>query len=608
MNKYTQLNQTIRKIRNISCVTLCFLFSQNTFSQTTDGLKLSINGSPDLKINGNVVYNIGGEPKMLNVSVSDPIVCSLVSPPSGNVSLVLTDSNNTISTMANGLQSTLYNLTEKTISVKSGSSLECATGIEITENGNQVIQKGIYNEIIFNQGFDDKEGSSSDALSVTLLEESGEPPNLLYSPLTNKDLSDDTNLRYVYRITNNSTDPITLNFVEYYLVNNNGLGFGAGNWGINNSLVNTGVIKSDDLVIPESSTIDITATRKVVINDVQPNQKIILLAAAFLKNKKDAYLDNNVSYIEFGTTDDITPPDAPIITGISEDTGTAGDGITSDTTLNISGTSEAGASVEVFIGGVSLSTATADNSGNWVYDHTNTVLTEGSHVITAKATDAANNTSTISANFDVTVDITAPMVSITFPATSGSTNGTVSGTGESGTTINVSGPNSFNNLPTNCQAVVQTDSSWTCSLMDENMMPPNNQGNANISVKTNADIAGNEGMSMVNTITIDIIAPEAPTVVTLSTNDTTPTITGTNGLTTALPTGETMNVLVNGATYVVVPDGSGNWSLDTEMATPDSGTLGVFASNMTYEVVATVTDAAGNATSDTSSNEITITP
>ncbi|MCD8445811.1 T9SS type A sorting domain-containing protein [Tenacibaculum finnmarkense] len=107
-------------------------------------------------------------------------------------------------------------------------------------------------------------------------------------------------------------------------------------------------------------------------------------------------------------------------------------------------------------------------------------------------------------------------------------------------------------------------------------------------------------------ITIDTTAPTNPTIVTQSTNDTTPIITGTNALASAFPVGETMTVTVNGATYNVVPDASGNWSVDTGVATPTAGTLGTFVNGVSYEVVATVTDLASNNTSDATNNEVTI--
>ena len=71
-----------------------------------------------------------------------------------------------------------------------------------------------------------------------------------------------------------------------------------------------------------------------------------------------------------------------------------------------------------------------------------------------------------------------------------------------------------------------------------------------------------------------------------------------------------------GATYTIDPAGTlpagisynsstGAWSVDTGLAAPTSGTLGTFPDGR-YPVTATTTDAAGNATSDASTNELRI--
>ncbi len=113
-------------------------------------------------------------------------------------------------------------------------------------------------------------------------------------------------------------------------------------------------------------------------------------------------------------SDDNTPPSKPSITGISDDTGTPGDGITKDNKLVISGTAEANSSVEVFRGETSIGKAPdADGSGKWSFDYTATTLDEGTYSFTAKATDKAGNTSEASDTFTVKVDTAAPTVSLT---------------------------------------------------------------------------------------------------------------------------------------------------------------------------------------------------
>jgi len=113
------------------------------------------------------------------------------------------------------------------------------------------------------------------------------------------------------------------------------------------------------------------------------------------------------------------------------------------------------------------------------------------------------------------------------------------------------------------------------------------------------DVGNNGG-----TVVTDTTPPAIPTVNIIATNDTTPVITGT----AILLAGESLTVVINGATYNNVSvDGSNHWSIDTGTQAVSSGTLGTFTAGVSYEVSATVTDAAGNTASDTTNNELTIT-
>ncbi|TLU85979.1 MAG: Ig-like domain-containing protein, partial [Chlorobium sp.] len=120
---------------------------------------------------------------------------------------------------------------------------------------------------------------------------------------------------------------------------------------------------------------------------------------------------------------------------------------------------------------------------------------------------------------------------------------------------------------------------------------------------TYTDGAGNTGTTASSAnYTVDTKAPAAPTVVSQTTNDTTPVISGT----ATLGSGETLSVVVNGATYNNVVVTGGVWSIDTGSATLSSGTLGSFVDGQTYSVTATVRDGAGNSTSDSTNNELII--
>ncbi|MDQ5984738.1 MAG: hypothetical protein CSYNP_00434 [Syntrophus sp. SKADARSKE-3] len=108
---------------------------------------------------------------------------------------------------------------------------------------------------------------------------------------------------------------------------------------------------------------------------------------------------------------DTTFPGTPLITGITGDSGTVGDHITNDNTLVISGTADAGATVQVNVDGVLKGTALADGSGNWTFDYRGTTLADNTYHIAAKVTDVAGNPAT-SADYAVKVDTTPPTVAI----------------------------------------------------------------------------------------------------------------------------------------------------------------------------------------------------
>jgi pectate lyase len=120
---------------------------------------------------------------------------------------------------------------------------------------------------------------------------------------------------------------------------------------------------------------------------------------------------SNVSPIStaFNVTVDTVAPAAPVIAAISDDTGTNNtDQITSDTTLMLSGTAEANATVTVSRNAAQIGTATADGTGVWTFDYTGTTLAAGTHTFTAMATDLAGNTSAVSADLLVEIDIATP--------------------------------------------------------------------------------------------------------------------------------------------------------------------------------------------------------
>src|SRR5439155_19305304 len=111
--------------------------------------------------------------------------------------------------------------------------------------------------------------------------------------------------------------------------------------------------------------------------------------------------------------------------------------VTNDTTPEVTGVAEPGATVDVLIDGVVVATTAVDDAGNWIV--TPGALAEGAHVLAARARDAAGNESGLSAATHLTVDTTAPAppVFTAPPATTGEVHPIAAGTAEPGATVDV---------------------------------------------------------------------------------------------------------------------------------------------------------------------------
>jgi hypothetical protein len=307
--------------------------------------------------------------------------------------------------------------------------------------------------------------------------------------------------------------------------------------------------------------------------------------------------------VQLPITIDTTAPSAPgaDVTAASDTGSSNTDNITSDNTPAIAGVGATpGDTITVTFPGGEVLTATVASNGTWSVTPINP-LPDGANNILVTATDPAGNVSAPT-TVPVTIDTTspaAPGADVAALSDTGSSNTdnvtsdntpTISGSAATpGDTITVT-------LPTGevLTTTVATDGSWsvtpTQALTD---------GLNNVLV-TATDPAGNVSAPTTVPVTIDTTPPAVPAVNSQDTNDSTPVITGT----ATLGVGESLTVTVNGASYNVTVGLGGVWSLNTGAVAPISGTLGAFVDGQTYSVVATVTDAAGNATSDTSTGEL----
>jgi hypothetical protein len=122
---------------------------------------------------------------------------------------------------------------------------------------------------------------------------------------------------------------------------------------------------------------------------------------------------------------DTTPPVAPALPGLAGDGGPA---------PQLSGITEAGATITVWEGTTALATVVADGGGVWTI--TLSGLGDGTHTLNVTATDASGNRSVPSPIVVVIVDATAPAVpAVPTVVGDGTANPRLNGTTEAGATV-----------------------------------------------------------------------------------------------------------------------------------------------------------------------------
>lgn len=308
---------------------------------------------------------------------------------------------------------------------------------------------------------------------------------------------------------------------------------------------------------------------------------------------------------------DNIPPDAPVITSISDDTGRSGsDGITNDSTLVIAGTATPDVNepvtIRVFRDGSVIGTTTTTAAAGWAWslDTTAVSLADGPYVFTAEAEDVSANISSRSGDYPVVVDSVRPSVAVadTAQLTNDSTptlTGTVSDDRSGVDRLRVLiGGTSYELGDGFLSLDGGTGPGWT--LDTDGTSPGFSDGQYQVSLVA-VDVAGNIIISLSQTITIDTTPPAIPTVTSQLTALSQPTLAGTIATDTAR-----LTVTVDGTTYasdtdpaLTIDASAGTWQLDLS-TTGQSLTDGV------YDVGATAFDAAGNSAADITSDELEV--
>jgi len=293
----------------------------------------------------------------------------------------------------------------------------------------------------------------------------------------------------------------------------------------------------------------------------------------------------------FAYTLDTTAPTATTTIALVSDTGTAGDGITSNPALaGKSSVAAAGQTVTIMDGATVVGTATATAAADGSWSFANAGASQSAHSYTAAVTDAAGNsgTATATAPASTTVDTTAPTATTTIAlahdtgaAGDGiSSDPSLSGTasdGQAGQTVTIKDGGTVVGT-----AVTGAGGAWSFANASAG------EG-AHSYTAAVTDAAGNSGTATATTpagSTVDTTAPATAATIALAAD----TGTAGDGITSAPalagtgPADATI-VIKDGGTVVgtTVADGSGAWSF------ANAGAL-----DGAHSWTAQVADVAGN--------------
>ena len=294
------------------------------------------------------------------------------------------------------------------------------------------------------------------------------------------------------------------------------------------------------------------------------------------------------STIVFGGRPGPSAPPTPAVSSGS-DSGTLGDGITSDNTPTLTGTAAANATVKLYDtdGTTLLGTTTADGAGNWSI--TSSTLSDATHTLKVTQTDSGNNTSPLSSGLSLTIDTTV-VAPTSLSISSGSDSGTlgdgitndgtptITGHAEAGAAVRL-----YDTDGTTQLGSTTADGSGNWSITSSTLI----EGAHTLTAKQ-TDAAGNvSGASTGFAYKLDTIGP---TALALSTTSVTMS-NATNGATVA-------TLSSTDATAVQYGFAVGNGTIDADNAKFSiSGTSLVAAQSLsagTYHIYVNATDASGN--------------
>ena len=388
------------------------------------------------------------------------------------------------------------------------------------------------------------------------------------------------------------------------------------NDGVLNSLELSGLIdvtidlpidaEENDVLTINGSTLILTAAHisagQITTSFTSPGEGNTLTVTAFVTDD----IGNIGVSADDSVIIDTTAPITPFVTSISTDTGSSStDGITSDNTLIIRGTSDANTLISIFLDGNLIGTTTSNGSGVWTLDYTGTTIANNAHILTARATDGAGNVSATSPNFPIFIDRSPPFrPNINYITTD---TGASSGDGiTSDNTLNIFGASGGNDQIqvfldgvsigfATANSTGQWNLDYTGTVIADGSY---------ILTAQATDLAGNSSPISFNfPITIDTAAPSAPVVTAITDDNGSSTTDGITSDNTLVYSGtsesnSSVEVFLDGASLgIVTANASGIWSFDYTGTTLVDGS---------YILTAQATDLAGNVSALSSNFSFTI--
>ncbi|NBR07924.1 MAG: hemagglutinin/hemolysin-related protein, partial [Planctomycetes bacterium] len=301
---------------------------------------------------------------------------------------------------------------------------------------------------------------------------------------------------------------------------------------------------------------------------------------------------------------------------------------TSDTTPLITGNSEIGSTVTLTLRDANnnviatYSNVPTTSTGTWSVN-LQTAIPDGgttpiaplvngnSYNLSATATDANNQFTSVAATQKLVIDTTAPnRPVITSPAITNDSTPLFTGTAEPGSmielTIKLPNGSSVTLYQTATSPLDPNNPSapGTWAIDFSKISPSagflNDLADGNYIVEVVAiDAALNRSPAAVqNPFIVDTVAPLAPVITSPSlTNDNTPVIAGT------AEAGSTITLVIDGFTFTTQTNSSGQWTLDLQTARPVGSSTPITAlTDGVHPVTVTATDAAGNTSAPTTQN------